>query len=355
MSARDYPIWLGLALLLPLTGCSESESQPADSAAPPPQQVTVIELLPRDLPARFEYVGRLEASREVEIHPRVTGMIEQRLFDEGGRVEAGQPLFQLDRAPFEARKQVAQAALAEANARLIQAEREVKRLTPLVKALAVSQRDLDDARSTRELNRAGVAAARAELSLDYTRVDAPIAGRTGRALQVEGSLVSSTSEPLVRLAQIDPLHVRFSIAENERLEIDRQVTEGSLKLPPPAQTRVEVKLADGSTYPLSGQVDFSDRPAHRRLRHARHAAQPGGASQSRPVRACANYRWRAAQRPGGAPKGGAGGCQGQVCLCGGSGREWRRYRPTATGGGRPVGGAGGRRTPVGDPLGPGGG
>lgn len=263
MSGRNTYIWIGLALLVLLSGCSESESQPADSAAPPPQQVTVIELQPRDLPARFEYVGRLEASREVEIHPRVTGMIEQRLFDEGGRVEAGQPLFQLDRAPFEARKRVAQAALAEANARLIQAEREVKRLTPLVEALAVSQRDLDDARSTRELNRAGVAAARAELAqaqldLDYTRVDAPIAGRTGRALQVEGSLVSSTSAPLLRLAQIDPLHVRFSIAENERLEIDRQVAEGNLTLPPPEQTRVAVKLADGSAYPLSGQVDFSD-------------------------------------------------------------------------------------------------
>ena len=252
---------LGL-LALQLAGCSESESQPTDSAMPV-QQVTVIELLPQDLPAQFEYVGRLEASREVEIRPRITGLIEQRLFEEGSHVEAGQPLFQLDSAPFVARKRVAEAALAEANARLIQAEREVKRLTPLVKALAVSQRDLDDARSTRELNRAGVAAARAELAqaqldLDYTRVDAPIAGRIGRALQAEGSFVSPTSGPLANLARIDPLYVRFSIAENEQLAIDRQLAEGSLTLPPPDQRRVEVQLADGTIYPLTGPVDFSD-------------------------------------------------------------------------------------------------
>jgi membrane fusion protein (multidrug efflux system) len=265
ITGQIRPACVGLAiglLMLQLTGCGESESQPADGAMPP-QQVTVVALQPRDLPAEFEYVGRLEASREIEIRPRVTALIEQRLFDEGGRVKAGEPLFQLDRAPFKARKRVAQANLAEAHARLTQAEREVKRLTPLVKSLSVSQRDLDDARSNRDLHRAGVAAAEAELSqaqldLDYTRVEAPISGRIGRALQVEGSLVSPTSGPLARLAQVDPLHVRFSIAENERLEIDRQLAEGTLTLPPPDQTRVEVKLADGSAYPHAGQVDFSD-------------------------------------------------------------------------------------------------
>ncbi|MCW8883537.1 MAG: biotin/lipoyl-binding protein, partial [Sedimenticola sp.] len=147
---------LGL-LALQLVGCSKGESQPAEHGMSAPQQVTVIKLQPQDLPATFEYVGRLEASREIEIRPRVTGLIEQRLFQEGSQIQAGQPLFQLDTAPFVARKQALEAALAEARARLTQAEREAKRLAPLVKTQSVSQRDLDDALSTRDLNRAAVA------------------------------------------------------------------------------------------------------------------------------------------------------------------------------------------------------
>lgn len=119
-------------LLLQLVGCSESESQTVEQGMPPPQAVTVIELKPRDLPAQFEYVGRLEASREIEIRPRITGLIERRLFDEGSQIKAGQPLFEIDSAPFLARKRVTEAALAEAKARLIQAERERSDWYPLL-------------------------------------------------------------------------------------------------------------------------------------------------------------------------------------------------------------------------------
>lgn len=249
---------------LQIGACSNSESQPAESGGQaPPQPVQVLELQPRDLPVSFEYVGRLEPSREIEVRPRITGLIEERLFDEGGQVIAGQSLFRLDSAPFAARKQVAEAALAEAKARLAQTEREARRLTPLARDQAVSQRDLDDALSNRDLARAAVGVAEAELlqvqlELNYTHVDAPIAGRTGRALQVEGALVSPTSGPLVFLAQIDPLYVSFSISENERLTIDQQLADGSLKMPPPDQTRVSVRMADGSNYPLTGQIDFTN-------------------------------------------------------------------------------------------------
>lgn len=251
-------------LTLQLAGCGKSESQPSEGGgASPPQQVTVLELQPQDLPVQFEYVGRLEASREIEIRPRITGLIEQRLFEEGGRVDAGQSLFRIDAAPFTARKQAAEAALAEARTRLVQAERDVKRLAPLASKQTVSQRELDDAVSNRDLNRAAVAAAEAELTqatleLGYTNVTAPISGHIGRALQVEGALVSPTSGALARLAQIDPLYVNFSIAENDRLTIDRQLADGSLVMSPPDQTRVEVRLADGIPYPLAGQVDFND-------------------------------------------------------------------------------------------------
>ncbi len=249
-------------LTLQLAGCGQGGSQPS-AGSMPPTQVTVLDVQPQDLPARFEYIGRLAASREIEIRPRVTGLIEQRLFEEGTRIKAGDPLFRIDAAPFAARKQAAEAALDEDRARLSQAEREVKRLTPLAGKEMVSQRELDDALSTRAINKAAVAAAEAELAqtqleLGYTEVTAPITGRIGRALQVEGALVSPTSGALAYLAQIDPLYVEFSIAENERLAIDRQLADGSLTMPPPDQTRVEVRLADGTPYPLAGQVDFSD-------------------------------------------------------------------------------------------------
>jgi len=261
--ALHSPAGLVLVLLtLQLAGCGKGESQPA-GGMPPPTQVSIIDVQPRDLPAHFEYIGRLDASREIEIRPRVTGLIEQRLFEEGARIKAGDPLFRIDAAPFAARKQAAEAALAEDRARLTQAEREVKRLKPLAGKEMVSQRELDDALSTLAINKAAVAAAEADLTqaqleLGYTEVTAPIAGRIGRALQVEGALVSPTSGALAYLAQIDPLYVQFSIAENERLAIDRQLADGSLKMPPPEQTRVEVRLADGTPYPLAGQVDFSD-------------------------------------------------------------------------------------------------
>ena len=257
------PVLVACSIALLLTACGKSGSSSADAQPPPAQQVTVIELQPQDLPARFEYVGRLQASREIEIRPRITGIIEQRLFNEGSDVSAGQPLFRIDAAPFLSRKKAAAAALSEANARLVQAEREARRLLPLAESKTVSARDLDTARSNRDLARAAVEIARAELDqteleLGYTEVKAPFAGRVGRALQVEGALVSPTSGPLVYLAKVDPLYAEFSIPENQQLEIDRQVADQQLVMPPPDQTRITVKLADGTAYPVSGQLDFND-------------------------------------------------------------------------------------------------
>ncbi|MGD8589145.1 MAG: efflux RND transporter periplasmic adaptor subunit [Chromatiales bacterium] len=259
----ELPIIILALFSLQFSGCKQGESQSTAGGQMPPQPVQVLELRPRDLPISFEYVGRLEASREIEIRPRITGLIEERLFDEGGEVISGQTLFRLDAAPFAAGKRAAEAALAEARARLSQTERDVRRLTPLARDQAVSQQSLDDALSARDLARAAVAVAEAELlkaqlELDYTNVTAPIAGRIGRALQVEGALVSPTSGPLVYLAQIDPLFVRFSISENDKLAIEQQLAEGSLEMPPAEQRQISIRMADGTSYPISGRVDFTD-------------------------------------------------------------------------------------------------
>jgi len=253
--------WLLVAVVL--AGCSAENNPQAEDAMPPPQQVTAIALAPRDLPARFEYVGRLAASREIEIRPRVSGLIEQRLFEEGSQVEAGAVLFRIDAAPFAAGKREASARLAEARASLAQAQREVKRLAPLAEKKTISQRDLDDARSSRDRARAEVEAAEAEvaqagLELGYTDVVAPIAGRMGRALEVEGALVSQTSGPLTRMAQTDPLYVQFSISQNERLAMDSQRAAGHLVMPAADAIQVEVLLADDTPYAHTGLVDFTD-------------------------------------------------------------------------------------------------
>ena len=264
MRAFSRSVLVLLVTLLVVGGCERGQSQGAGGAGmPPPPEVTVAAVVPRNLPTAFDYVGRLEASREIEIRPRVSGLIEKRLFEEGGEVKAGETLFLIDPAPFAAQERALAAAVAEARARLTRAEREAVRLKPLAEARAISRKELDDALSDRDLARAGLQSAQARLAeatlnLGYAKVKAPIAGRVGRALQVEGALVSPTTGPLTTLAQVDPIYARFAVAENERLAIERQVEGGTLELPGQGEARVEITLADGSVYPEAGRLNFSD-------------------------------------------------------------------------------------------------
>ena len=130
----------------------------------PPAAVTTLVLQPRTLPVSYEYVGQTAGSKEVEVRARVTGILEQRLFAEGGWVKAGQPLFVIDPKPLEAQAAAADAEVARARAQLTQAEREVARLKPLAERRAIGQKEADDAVSNAELARAALKAAEARLA-----------------------------------------------------------------------------------------------------------------------------------------------------------------------------------------------
>lgn len=218
----------------------------------------------KSIPVTFEYVGQAIGSKEVEVRARVGGILEKRLFKEGAPVKSGQTLFVIDPKPYEAQAASVEAELARAQAQRSQAQREAARLKPLVERKAVGQKEYDDAVSTSELADAAVKAAEANLrtarlNLGYTRVIAPITGLSSRATKSEGSLVSvGTDSLLTTISQTDPIWIQFNISENEKLKIDRAVTEKKLAWPKDEAMDVAVKLADGSTLPRKGHINFAD-------------------------------------------------------------------------------------------------
>jgi membrane fusion protein (multidrug efflux system) len=218
---------------------------------------------PRTLPVSYEYVGQTTGSKEVEVRARVTGILERRLFDEGTAVKAGQALFVIDPKPLQAQAAAAGAEVTRAKAQLAQSEREVARLKPLAERRAVGQKEADDAVSNAELAQASVKAAEARLaevnlSLGYTRVNAPITGLSSRANKSEGSLVTANDTLLTLLWQVDPIWVPFNVSENDQLQLNRAVAAGRLVLPKDNAFDVTVKLSDGSAYPRKGRINFSD-------------------------------------------------------------------------------------------------
>ena len=207
--------------------------------------------------------GQTAGSREVEVRARVTGILLSRNFKEGQRVTKGQSLFTIDPKPFEAALARAVADVAAAEARLEQAKRNAARLKPLYAEKAVSQKEHDDAVSAEQIGAADVAAAQARLTearlnLEYTKVEAPVSGISTRAVPSEGTLVSGPSVLLTSVVQVDPIWVNFGIPDNERARLQKEVEAGRLTLPKNGNVEVALRLADGSMYPHTGRLNFSD-------------------------------------------------------------------------------------------------
>lgn len=251
------------ALLLAalVAGCTGNAQEGPQGFPPPP--VAVMDVVPRTAPVVREYVGRTMGSREVEIHARVTGIIEERLYEEGAAVKAGEPLFLIDPEPFRVKVQSAEANLARARARLEQAERERVRLEPLAAADAASQKEIDDARSAVDLAAATVkqmeaALSEARIELGYTEVNAPIDAVTGIAEKFEGALVTAGGDSrLTSLVQVDPMDVHFSISENEWIRQQRDLANGSLATPVQGELEVHIELADGTVLERVGRINFA--------------------------------------------------------------------------------------------------
>ena len=250
--------YFALLLGFVLAACSDSgarqeEKKAAKGAAPAAVPVTTLEMAPRTVPVSYEAVARTEGSREVQVRARVTGILERQLYNEGDTVKAGQPLFRIERAPFEIEVQQARAVLAQEIARRDLARQESERLKTLVDRRAISQKEADQAASSLQQTAAAVQIAQArvrqaELNLSYTDVRAPIGGITGRAMQSVGSLVSPTADSalLTTLTLADPIWVRFSISEAEFARV-----RGSESI------EVTVELANGKQYPHGGKLNFA--------------------------------------------------------------------------------------------------
>ena len=236
-----------------LTACGKEEQ--AASAAPPAMPVSYISVAPTSVPMSVEAVAQTEGAKEVEIRPRVGGIILKKMFEEGEPVKAGQTLFIIDPAPFQIALNQAKAQAAGQGARITQTSRESNRLKELLATQSVSQREYDNATSDVSISQADMMQAQAnikeaELNLSYTKVTAPVSGIAGRFQFSEGALVAANTSLLTTIVQLSPIWARFSLSESELASLGGRVNENSV-------TDVTLVLPDGSEYSQKGKLNFT--------------------------------------------------------------------------------------------------
>ena len=242
------------AALFSLAACSKPAP---DEAAAPPAAVTVLKLQAAPVVLSDELPGRVAAFRTADIRPQVGGIVLRRQFEQGADVTAGQKLFQLNPAPFQADVDSAAAALQHAVATANRASSQAERLKPLVEADAISRQAYDDAVAQREQAVATVAQARATLArrrldLAFASIEAPIAGRIGSELVTEGALVGvADAAPMARIQQIDKVYVDVRQPAAALAALQASGTGGADKLP------VTILGADGQPHPVTGRILFS--------------------------------------------------------------------------------------------------
>jgi membrane fusion protein, multidrug efflux system len=266
-SIRHVPrIGAAVCLLTALAGCGDkiASAQAQGAGMPPPPEVAVVTVAPERIAITTELPGRVEAYRVAQVRARVPGIVLKRVFQEGSDVKAGEVLFRIDPAQFQATFNSAKAALARAEANLAQANLKVQRYRPLVATNAISKQEFDDALTAQKQGEADVAAAKAtqqtaQLNLGYATVTAPISGRIGRALVTEGALVGQgEATPLAVIQQLDPIYINLTQSASELLQLRRAMESGQLKRVGRDQAKVTLVTEDGTPYPHSGQLLFSD-------------------------------------------------------------------------------------------------
>ena len=232
--------------LLSLTGCQE-DSAPQAQQAP---QVGVVTLQPQPFALTTEVPGRTSAYRIAEVRPQVNGIIQKRLFTEGSEVKAGQQLYQIDPAMYEA-------AYKSAQATQISAKSLADRYKLLVADKAVSQQAYDEARAAGL--QADAALEQARIDLRYTKVLAPISGRIGRSGVTEGALVTSgQTMAMATIQQLDPIYVDVTQSSKDLLALRADLAEGRLQKAGDNSAKVQLVLEDGSHYAHEGTLEFSE-------------------------------------------------------------------------------------------------
>lgn len=240
---------LSISLLLAACGPSSAPGGGGPGGMPP-AEVGVVTVTPGDIGLVSELPGRLEASRVAQVRARAAGILQQRLFREGSDVQAGQPLFRIDPAPYAA-------ALMRAEANLAQAATLAERYKPLVEANAVSKQEYANAVAAHKVAEADVQTAR--INLGYANITSPISGRIGRALVTEGALVGQgEATQLAVVQQINPMYVNFTQSAGEVMALRRAMEQGQLKRAGKDAASVRIVLEDGSEYAQAGKLLFSD-------------------------------------------------------------------------------------------------
>ena len=254
-----------------LAACGQKPEQGAGGqpgVGMPPPEVGVITVAPQAVGLATELPGRLEASRVAQVRARAAGILQKRVFTEGSEVKAGQLLFRIDAAPYQAQAASAQAALARAQATATQATALADRYKPLLEANAISKQEYVNAVASQKTAEADVATSRAniqtaQINLGYASVTAPISGRIGRALVTEGALVGQgDATPLATIQQINPMYVNFTQSTTDVLRLRKAIASGQFKRVGGGAgvdaASVRVILEDGSDYGQPAKLLFSD-------------------------------------------------------------------------------------------------
>ncbi len=246
MSRRFLPsLTIGMATLLVLAGCG----RPPQQQMPPPA-VGFVTIAEQPVALTVELPGRTHPFAVSEIRPQINGIVLKRLFVEGSTVKAGQPLYQIDPAPYRA---VYDSTLATLASTKVKAERYQR----LLSENAIAPQDADDARAAYLQAKANADSAR--INLNYTRILSPITGRIGASTVTEGALVTAQqATALTTVSTLDPIYVDVNQSSAELVALKRAIQEGNANSGGALTAEVSLKLDDGSTYPLKGRLQFTD-------------------------------------------------------------------------------------------------
>jgi membrane fusion protein (multidrug efflux system) len=238
---------LGLALL----GClAEAACGPQQQSAPQPPEVGIVVIRAQPVELTTVLPGRVDPYATSDVRPQVNGIIKAILFKEGGNVAAGQPLYQIDPAPYQAAYDNARAALADARAK-------ATRYAALFRQNAIAPQDYDDAKAAYGQDLANLETAR--INLDYTRITAPISGRIGRSAMTRGALVTADqTAALSTIETLDPIYVDITQSSSELLSLKEAMQGGRLAQGGPAEARVTLELDNGTQYPADGTLEFHE-------------------------------------------------------------------------------------------------
>ena len=255
------PLLLSLSAMA-LAGC---DKKPAAQAPPAgPVQVGVVTLKPQHIVLSTELPGRTTAFLTADVRPQVSGLVKRRIFTEGAEVKAGEPLYQIDPATYQATYDIAVATLAYNQAALADARAKSTRYKPLAAAQAVSQQDYVDAvaatgEAAANISTAQASIEQARINLVYTRVTSPITGSIGHSSVTPGALVTALqSTALATVTQLDPIYVDVTQPATTLLRLRQELADGKLQTSGPNQAKVELILEDGSQYKTAGTLQFSE-------------------------------------------------------------------------------------------------